>query len=61
MSSPYSDDVKDDTDLSMHDPATAPSSSVHSRVSSDAYAWVFVVGAVLGLWAIGRGFRSVNS
>lgn len=59
VQSVYTSDVKDDTDLSMHSGHAAPSAG--SGVSSDAYAWTFVVVAVGLLWAIGRGFRSVNS
>ncbi len=56
----YTEDLKDDTDLSLHDPTTPPNSR-SAKVSSDTYAWVFVVGAIVALWVIGRSFRSVNS
>jgi hypothetical protein len=62
--SPYSEDLKDDTDLSLHAGGSVSGGSpggVSKMVSSDAYAWAFVVGAVAALWFIGRGFRSVNS
>ena len=58
MDSPYTSDLKDDTDLTAHG---APSTTMHSNVSSDVYAWGFIVGSVALLWIIGRGFRSVNS
>lgn len=62
MDSPYSDDLKDDTDLSLHDPTGAGTpGGASARVSSDAYAWSFVVVSVALLWVLGRGFRSVNS
>jgi hypothetical protein len=59
--SPYTQDLKDDTDLSLHGAPSGGKGGVTSMVTSDAYAWAFVVGAIALLWVIGRSFRSVNS
>lgn len=48
-------------DVLDHATAGGPASAkLHQRVSSNMYAWCFIVAALGVLWALGRHFRSIT-
>lgn len=57
----FGDDLMEGQDLSMHTGGKGGATPLHARVSSNAYAWLFVVGAVALIWTLGFTFRNVNS
>lgn len=56
----FGDDLMEGQDLSMHS-GKGGNTPLHARVSSNAYAWLFVAGAVGLIWLLGFVFRNVNS
>lgn len=56
----FGDDLMEGPDLSAHT-GKGGNSPLHARVSSNLYAWLFVVGSVVAIWLIGVLFRNVNS
>lgn len=55
----YGPGLPDGVDLAQH--AGDPAVKGHQKIASNTYAWLFVVGAIAGLWLLGYTFRSVNS
>lgn len=56
----FGDDLMEGPDLSAHT-GKGGGTPLHARVSSNMYAWLFVVGAVVLIWLLGYSFRNVNS